>query len=109
MLVGQWLGFLGTPRGMPAFAGLMRVGGGVVLAVWLRDVLGTFDDQHGLGQDARIGRWVVARVGEMSILHEPLVDGLLGRAAAQDARPAGGVGAGGDDQEAPGGARAGAR
>jgi hypothetical protein len=59
------------------------------LTVWLRDVLGAFADQHGLGQDARIGRWAVAGAGEAAILRQALAGNLLGRAAAQDALAAG--------------------
>ena len=67
-----------------------------MLDVRLRDVLGTFDDQHGLGQDARIGRWVVARVGEMSILREPLADDLLDGGGGRGGRgPGGGPSQGG--------------
>src|SRR3954464_14258826 len=36
----------------------------VVLGVWLRDVLGALNDQHGLGQDASIGWWPMSGVGE---------------------------------------------
>ena len=63
-----------------------------MLGVWLRDVLGTFDDQQRLGQDARIGRWPISGIGEARVVPEPLTDDLLGRAAAQDALAAGVVG-----------------
>jgi hypothetical protein len=49
----------------------------------LRDVFGTFGDQLSLGHATSIGRRVVDEVGEMSILREPLADGLLGRAAVE--------------------------
>src|SRR3712207_8161892 len=62
------------------------------MAVRLRDVLGALDDQHGLGQDAGIGRRTEAGVGEARVPPQALADDLLGRAAAQDALPAGVVG-----------------
>ena len=64
----------------------------VMLGVWLRDVLGTLDDQHGLGQDAGIRRWPIAGVGEAGVALEPLMDDFLGRAPAQDALATGVVG-----------------
>src|SRR5215217_3011547 len=63
-----------------------------VLIVRLRDVLGELDDQHGLGQHARVGRRAVAGVGEAPVLRQALADDLLGRAAAQHALAAGVVG-----------------
>ena len=51
--------------------------GRVVLDVWLRDVLGALDDQHRLGQDARIGRRTVAGIGEAPVLRQALADDLL--------------------------------
>src|SRR5689334_24998907 len=47
------------------------------LRVWLRDVLGALDDQHGPGQDARIGRRAVTGVGEAPVLRQALSDHLL--------------------------------
>src|SRR3954447_20319806 len=66
--------------------------GRVVLGVWLRDVLGALDDQHGLGQDASIGWWPMSGVGEAAVSRQALADGLLGRAPAQHALAAGVVG-----------------
>src|SRR4051812_12126785 len=62
------------------------------LAVWLRDVLGALDDQHGLGQDASIGGWPIGGVGEAAVSRQALADDLLGRAPAQHALAAGVVG-----------------
>src|SRR3954447_20524474 len=48
------------------------------LVVWLRDVLGTPDDQHRPGQDARVGRRAVAGIGEPFALRQALADELVG-------------------------------
>src|SRR5205085_7559669 len=62
------------------------------LHVWLRDVLGALDDQHRLGQDARIGRRAVAGIGEAPVLRQALPDDPLRRAPVQDALATGVVG-----------------
>src|SRR3954463_11177150 len=64
----------------------------IIAGIWLRDVLGAFDDQHGLGQDASIGWWPIGGVGEAAVSRQALADDLLGRAPAQPARAAGVVG-----------------
>src|SRR3712207_3194147 len=51
-----------------------------------------FDDQHGLGHDARIGWWPIGGVGEAPVSRQALADDLLGRAPAQHALAAGIVG-----------------
>ena len=48
------------------------------LAVRLRNALGAFDDQQGLGQDAWVGRRMVVGVGEAPVLPQALADGLVG-------------------------------
>src|SRR4051794_5327518 len=50
----------------------------VSLIVWLRDLLGTLDHQHGPGQDARIGRRAVAGIDEPFALRQALADELVG-------------------------------
>src|SRR3954453_15418799 len=72
--------------------GLGKAGVRVRQAVWLRDVLGALDDQHGLGQGARIGWWPAGGVGEAAVSRQALADGLLGRAPAQHALAPGVVG-----------------
>src|SRR3954447_23930249 len=57
--------------------------------VWLRDLLGTLDHQHGPGQDARIGRRAAAGIGEAPVLRRAPPDDLLRRAPAQHALAAG--------------------
>jgi len=44
----------------------------------LRDLLGGFDHQQRSGQNARIGGGLVAGIGELLILPEPLADPFLG-------------------------------
>src|ERR671916_3166716 len=51
-----------------------------------------FDDQHGLGHDARIGWWPISGVGEAPVSRQALADDLLGRAPAQHTLVAGVVG-----------------
>src|SRR4051794_27689269 len=65
---------------------------GVLLVVWLPDLLGTLNHEHGPGQDARIGRRAVPGIGEAPVLRQALPDDLLRRAPVQDALPAGVVG-----------------
>src|SRR4051794_802190 len=55
-----------------------NVGAKPLLVVWPRDVLGTPDDQHRLGQDARVGRRAVAGIGEPFALRRALADELVG-------------------------------
>src|SRR3954466_9089374 len=60
--------------------------------VRLRDVLGAFDDRHGLGQDARIGWWPIGGVGAAAVSRQALADDLLGRAPPPHPLAAGGCG-----------------
>src|SRR3954447_17303275 len=76
-------GATGSPQANPAT---------VMLAVRLRDLLGTLNHEHGPGQDARIGRRAVAGVGEAPVLRQALPDDLLRRAPVQAPLPAGVVG-----------------
>jgi hypothetical protein len=48
------------------------------LIVWMRDVLGTSDDLKGLGQNARIERWVVTAVGAGGGRAQALTDEHVG-------------------------------
>ena len=46
--------------------------------VWMRDVLGTSDDLKGLGQNARIERWVMTAVGAGGGRAQALTDEHVG-------------------------------
>jgi hypothetical protein len=67
-----------SATGTSSFDGRTLEHGIRLVVVWLRDLLGGFDHQQRAGWNTGIGGRLVAGIGKLLILREPLTDDFLG-------------------------------